>query len=315
MAAMLEREVSITDLGNQLAGTLCLPDPTRPAALVLMLHGTGPLDRNENMPGQRLDVFNTLSHGLCELGYASVRYDKRGCGKSTGDYKRAGHADLVADAVAWVDAIRAHGWHEPGRLFLLGHSEGCLIAPQVSRQRESVAGLILLCPTIQPIEAVLMQQAAQIERELTALSGLRGIALRALTRLLGSPVETQRRLIDRLKSTTSETLRHGLRKIEARALRELIALDTHAALADVGRPMLLIGGEKDLQCQPEDVSAIAALNTGAEALVIPNLTHLLRLDPGPASILAYTGLLKQPVAPELVAIIARWLIEQETGAC
>jgi uncharacterized protein len=311
---MVEHEISIHASGNRLAGTLCSPDPSRPTPLVLMLHGTGPLDRNENMPGQRLDAFNTFAHGLCERGYASVRYDKRGCGKSTGDYLRAGHADLVADAVAWVDAIQARGWCEPGRLYLLGHSEGCLIAPQVGRQRESIAGHILVCPTIQPIETVLMKQAAQIEHELTTLAGFRGIALRALTRLLGSPVVTQRRLIERLKSTTSHTLRVGLRKIEARALRELIALDTHAVFTDVDRPMLLIGGAKDLQCEPEDVRVIAARSGAAEAHVIADLTHFLRLDPRPAAILASAELLTQPVAPELVEIIGRWLEAQQASA-
>src|SRR5688572_15391124 len=119
---MLERELQIEAHGNRLSGTFCQPTALGRFPTVLMVHGSGPQDRDENMPGQRLDVFNTIAHHLARAGFASLRYDKRGCGKSSGDYLRAGQADLVADVLAWIDRLRVESSCSD-KLFLLGHSE------------------------------------------------------------------------------------------------------------------------------------------------------------------------------------------------
>ena len=88
---MVEMEVTVRSNGTRLSGTACRPDGAGRVASVLMIHGTGPLDRDENLKGQRIDAFNTIAHYLAAAGIASFRYDKRGCGRSSGDYYRAGH--------------------------------------------------------------------------------------------------------------------------------------------------------------------------------------------------------------------------------
>ena len=74
----------------RLVGTLCIPDDAGPFPGALLLNGSGPLDRDSNMPEQRLDVANTLAHALAALGVASLRYDKSGVGESTCSYLAAG---------------------------------------------------------------------------------------------------------------------------------------------------------------------------------------------------------------------------------
>ncbi len=86
---MTENEVIIEHAGARLAGTVVTPSGGR-CPTVLMLHGSGPMDRNEDMPGQRLSIFDTFAERLVRHGIASVRFDKRGCGASTGDFKTAG---------------------------------------------------------------------------------------------------------------------------------------------------------------------------------------------------------------------------------
>lgn len=85
---------------------------------------------------------------------------------------------------------------------MLGHSEGCIIAPQVSAMRPSIAGLILLCPFIDDMEAILLRQAMQIEEEFKSLAGVGGALKRILPRLMGMTVASQRQLIHRLKSSS-----------------------------------------------------------------------------------------------------------------
>ena len=304
---MIERELQIQALGARLSGTLCSPAEGQGFPVVLMIHGTGPLDRNENMPGQRLDVFNAIAHRLAESGIASLRYDKRGCGRSSGQYLQAGQADLVGDAVACIDHLAREGF---GPRYLLGHSEGCLIAPRASVQRSEVAGLVLLCPVITPLETVLMQQAAQIEREIAARPGWSGTFYRALVKVLGRPTIRQRRMIERIKATHEPTIRLGLQPIGARSLRDLMQLDPRALFAEVQRPLLVIGGEKDLQCDPADVAAIAAICGQAETHVLRDLTHLLRRDDRPASLFGAAELVSKPIDPQVLELVAEWLARE-----
>jgi hypothetical protein len=65
---MKERETIVENGDVRLAGTTCLPDGSGPFAFVVFVHGSGPLDRDENMPGQRLDVLKTLAHRFAALG-------------------------------------------------------------------------------------------------------------------------------------------------------------------------------------------------------------------------------------------------------
>ena len=109
---MVELECKLEHAGAVLAGALCLPPGSGRVPCVLMLPASGPLDRDENFKGQRLNIFNAIAHHLASKGFASLRYDKRGCGQSTGDYFSAGYFDFVADAAAWHDWL--HGHDRPG---------------------------------------------------------------------------------------------------------------------------------------------------------------------------------------------------------
>lgn len=306
---MTEHSIEIPSGPYRLAGTYCSPDTPGPHPIVLMIHGSGPLDRDENFGAQQLNVFNTIAHHLADAGFASVRYDKRGCGASTGDYHTTGFHDLISDAVQAVDWVRQS--HPDAALYLLGHSEGCLIGPLVALQRPDVAGLILLCPFVERIEAVLMRQAAQIESDLARLPGISGTINRLIGRIFGSPTTQQRKLIARLRSTTQDTFRVGLNRFPAKWMRELFDVDPEQVFRQLDRPMLLIGGEKDAQCRPEDVACIAALSPAdVESHVLENLTHVLRCDNEPASIISSGRLLTEPLEPQVLELIVGWLGRQ-----
>jgi pimeloyl-ACP methyl ester carboxylesterase len=311
---VIEHDVSIDAKDAVLAGTISVPDDGGPFPGVLMVHGSGPLDRDENMRGQRLDVFNSFAAHLAARGIASMRYDKRGCGQSTGDYWRAGYWDLVTDATAACDALRERAPVLEEHLFVLGHSEGCVIAPQVALDRHATAGLVLLTPFLENVETLLLQQAAQIERELRAVPGFGGRLHRATWVALGSPIAQQRKLIRRIATSTSDRIRIMAQPVPAKAMRELMALDVAGLLEAVHCPMLLISGEKDVQCPPGDAHRIAERATGAaEAHVVPNLTHLLRRDARPPSILGSGALVDKPVEPIVLQLVAEWITRQIEG--
>ncbi|MCG8559250.1 MAG: lysophospholipase [Hyphomicrobiales bacterium] len=305
---MRERDVEIQTDGLTLRGSLTLPRIGTARGIVLCIHGTGPLDRDENMKGQTLDVFNSLAKSLAEAGYGTVRYDKRGCGESDGDYYRAGHFDLVSDALAWATHLGNGTWGRFGPLYLLGHSEGTIIAPQVAQKNGAVSGLVLICPFLQNVEDLLRQQAVEMEKANRDMPGLVGWFIRRFVQLMGGVPKLQDKAIRRFKSTDAPMVRFMLRKFEAKALRELMAIDPRQVYATVTVPTLLFGAEKDVQCDPADVAQIAAaLGDLATAHVETDLTHILRKDHGPAGFLAYRKLIEAPMDPCVAEHVLAWL--------
>lgn len=301
------RETGITIAAGDvaLAGTLALPEGS-PRGAVLFLHGSGPLDRDENIRGQRLDVFNTLAADLASVGFASLRYDKRGCGASTGSYHDAGQSDFLADAGAALDALKAAGPFP--YVFALGHSEGTLTAARLSLAAP-VDGLVLLAPFVKPLREILMTQAGEAEKAIRLMPGLGGWLTRMLIRLTGPPAKHQEKLLARIAGGTETSFRYLGRRIDAKSLRELLAIDPAAIYREVTVPMLVLGGGKDLQCDPADVGTIAAIaGELATPVLIDDLTHLLRKDSEPASLNAYGRLLKQPLDAEMLGIVRDWLL-------
>jgi uncharacterized protein len=299
---MIEREVVVEHAGARLAGTVVAPGGGR-YPTVLMLHGSGPMDRNEDMPGQRLSIFNTIAERLVRDGVASVRFDKRGCGASTGDFKTAGVHDLAADAIAWIDWVLGADFCDPERVILVGHSEGCLTLPLAISRRPSIWRAVLICPFAERMETILMRQAAQVESEL-------GWLMRAIAR----PVSTQRRLLQRVSASSEVSFRFRGQRINAKWLRELLEIDIAELLRRVTCPTLLIGGAHDCQCDPEDVAKVAALLRGpVESHVVPELTHVLRR--GPRTLLQQHRLLREPVDERVLELLATWVRKASRRGC
>ncbi|MCW5697110.1 MAG: alpha/beta hydrolase [Bauldia sp.] len=147
-----------------------------------------------------------------------------------------------------------------------------------------------------------------MEKVLPEVPGIGGMLLRAYTRIAGSPAHLQAKLLRRLRATSAPTIRQGFRRLPAQQLRDLMALDPAAIYAKVRAPALLVSGAKDLQCNPADAERIAAiLGPTAEAVQVPDLTHILRKDPGRHTFLSYARLLKQPMDPEVVSRVGVWL--------
>lgn len=314
---MLESDCEIDVPGARLSGTLCLPAQDGRFPVVLMLPGSGPLDRNENFPGQRLDTFNVIARHLAQAGIASLRYDKRGCGNSSGQYLTAGYFDFVTDAVACFDSLRRHERSLPDRIYLLGHSEGSLTALHLGLQRLAVAGIIQLCPFVEDPESLLMRQARHVRDALRNQKGARATLQRLLVTIgiADDAVAAQRKLIDRVKSGRTSSRDGESAQVGLGWLREFLQLEPRQAYAQLRQPMLLIAGEKDWQCDPGDVQQILGLvKAPVEAHVVPNLTHLLRLDEHSHSILRYAELIEKPLDASVLNLVSRWLARQLAAA-
>jgi uncharacterized protein len=263
-----------------------------PAAL--LLSGSGPLDRDSNMPRQVLDVSLALAAALARHGVASLRYDKRGVGASGGDYLATGFDDETADARAALATLRSSGGVAGERLVCIGHSVGATIAIRLAAVEPRLAGAVLLSAAARPGADVMAIQSERIAATLPGPSWL-------LPRLF---VHRQKR--------GRRKLRTGVRGQPTRWFREYMDYDPAGDFSMVRCPVLAITGANDIQVEPDDVARIGELVAGPFTGETPNnLTHLLRVHPGPPSLRSYPAQLKRPVDAELLERVASWVGERE----
>ncbi|HWA44288.1 MAG TPA: alpha/beta fold hydrolase [Hypericibacter adhaerens] len=271
-----------------------MPDGSDPVPAVLILAGSGPVDRDGNLPGARNDSLKLLAQGLAERGIAALRIDKRGIGESRAAGIR--EEDLrvetyVADAVGWLDLL--HAYRRIERLSLLGHSEGALVAT-LAAQQATVAGLILIAGAGEPA-------ARLIERQLSAA---------------GVPADLQaasRRIVDELERgrpvpEVPPALAALYRPSVQNYLMSWLPLDPARELAKTALPVLVIQGTADLQASVEDARRLAAARPDGELRLIEGMNHVLK--DAPAERLPNLAIYDRPELPlsaSLVPAIADFL--------
>jgi alpha-beta hydrolase superfamily lysophospholipase len=305
---MQEQDIRFRSSEIELAGTIALPDSQEPFPGVLFVAGSGQIDRNENSKKYKLNAFYDIFRYLAEHGIASLRYDKRGVGQSGGDYWQTGFHDRVRDASAALEYIRQQPNFQPEKIFVLGHSEGSLIAMRLAGSNADVAGIILLSGAAQSGEAVLKWQALQIAKGLTGINGWIVKTFRI------DVSKAQQKTIDKIKRSKKPFFRQKLLvKIPVRWLREFMAYDPAEDLSRIMVPVLGITGSKDIQVDPADLERMAhLLNAPFEHHLISGMTHVLRVQEGDASISKYKEEIKRPVEPKLLELILHW-IEDRIG--
>lgn len=145
-----------------LSGTLTLPPSGGPFPAVLLIAGAGPSDRDATILGHR--PFWVLADYLTRQGIAVLRVDKRGCGKSTGNYNTATTEDFAHDVHAGIEFLKSRKELNSKQFGLIGHSEGGIIAPMVATKSMDVSYIVLMAGVGVTGEELLHEQSASIER-------------------------------------------------------------------------------------------------------------------------------------------------------
>ncbi|HFD87411.1 MAG TPA: alpha/beta fold hydrolase, partial [Gammaproteobacteria bacterium] len=245
---MHEIELNVQDKTEKISGTLCLPEEKGSFPLVLMIPGSGDIDRDGNSKYQKLNIYNAIAHSLANNGIASFRYDKRGTGRSDGDFYSTGHFQLVDDARKCLKYLLGNVNIES--MFVLGHSEGTIIAPRLVQDSDKVFGIILLCPFIDSFESIMLKQAISIKASARELSGFKRMYINLFFSII-DPVKAQKKLIEKINVTSKETVYSIFQKIPAKWFRELMSVEPKEIYRSVSCPSLIIGGSKDIQCSPD----------------------------------------------------------------
>ncbi|MCZ8513531.1 alpha/beta hydrolase [Paenibacillus filicis] len=296
-----------------LGATLTLPllEAGRKAPAILIVPGTGANDRDGNNRMLKMNLYKDLTQFLGEQGCIALRYDKRGSYASGGDAAAAGLWDLADDAAACADFLRAHPMADPERVFVLGHSEGAMLAPALFVKRPWIGGLLLIAGSAFSLKDISARQSEQALLELSQLNGWKG----ALVRLLRIPERARRqnkKIIERLLASEEPAVRIKGKRMNAKWFREHYAYRPSDILAEVTCPVLAVTGTKDIQVPPEHARLLAESVSGpSEWHLIPDMTHILKKTGETPTMLGLLKLYKKltpvPLDPELLAVLADWL--------
>lgn len=294
-----------------LSGTLTIPTKKRDTyPAVLIISGSGKGDRDGNFKKLNLNVYKDLAEFLTMNGFITLRYDKRGTYKSGGNYFETGLNDLIDDAVEAVKFLQNVDRIDRDKIFILGHSEGALIAPALYGKID-VSGLILLAGAARTSKELSEMQIDQMYAEMKKTTGIKGV----LYRLLKVPEKLKKqnkKIIEKIKESDQPVIRVKGVRINAKWMRETLDYDVCKHLRKVTCPVLAVSGGKDVQVPPEDAEKIAEFVQGeVEWHIIDDMNHILRKFEGNHTFLnlmkEYKSQLGQQIDRELLNLINTWL--------
>ncbi len=327
------------EAGITLSGTLTLPFSKNPSPVVLLISGSGPVDRDEALcPYQQLRYRNighkpflVLADYLTRQGIAVLRWDKRGCGKSTGNYDKATTQDFASDVFAGVAYLKSRKEINPNQIGLIGHSEGGIIAPMVAAGSKDVAFIVLMAaPAVNGEEIIyeqsrLAQQASGESEETIAQDHNFLKQLITILKIESDPQIAAGQLREMAKNHMA-TLEGTQGKVNLPMMiamrasantewwRYYILFDPSTALKQVKIPVLALNGELDRQVSPTQHLPILskALEEGGnkdfKIVELPRLNHFFQTcqDGSPGEY----AKIEETIAPSVMNLIAEWILER-----
>lgn len=320
----VERDVVFRNgtTGIDLAGMLSLPEGAGPFPAVVLVSGTGPNTRDEEVDGHK--VFTVLADALVRRGLAVLRYDKRGVGGSGGAYRGATTADFATDAAAAVRFLIAYPEIDPLRVGVLGHSEGGVIAPMVAASAPTVAFIVMMAAPAIRGDKLFVAQSAKVARLYGApeayVAGRQGLDRELYAAVIAAPTaeaaraEAQAILARGVESKLVDASEADslAKSITSPWQRYFLAHDPEPVLRGLKVPVLAVYGGLDAQVPAADNALIAreALKDvqGATVVEIPGHNHLLqRADTGSPQ--EYADI-DETVSPNALELMASWIVDR-----
>ena len=300
-------EVSFENGDAHLEGTLVLPEGySRKTPVLIFVTGSDQEDRDETIFEHK--PFAVIADALGRAGIATLRFDDRGVGGSTGDVANATTEDFRDDALAGIQLLRKRF----DKVGVIGHSEGGTIALMLAAEGQvdfivSLAGMV-----VSGLETTVAQ--SRVSLEAAGYTGdpvdkyCEAVKQACYVRVHGGrmPFPDELDLPDELKQSYQQVLR----QIQTPWMIKLLSLDMRLLLDRVTCPVLAINGTKDIQVDPEN--NLGALRSGLPANprnkieAIEGVNHLFQHCTTGA--VAEYREIEETIAPEALEMIVNWLV-------
>ena len=261
---------------TELGGTLTSPAASAGSAgpAVVLIGGSGLMTRDGDVPfGVRTRILRSIAEASAESGFVSLRFDKRGAG-STEDVPEPGPHAVAEDVKGALAFARSRPEVDARRLFLVGHSEGGLVAIMVAADDDRLSGIALLGTLGRPLDSTLLLQFERLAQG------------RMPEDLLAAEIAARRRSFDALRSRAGwdaedvhESIKRGIPESRREWFTDHLELDPAALIGKVKYPVGIFQGAVDQQVTSQDAqllhdSAVASGNQRCEVFVFPGLDHL-----------------------------------------
>lgn len=296
-AAVVAQTVTAPGPHGLLAGTF--ENAGRGTPVIVIVPGSGPTDRDGNNPiGITAAPYRLLAEALARKGVSTIRIDKRGMFASKGAVADPNHvtiADYAADVHAWVDvARRATG---AKCAWVLGHSEGSLVALAAAQNPRGICGVISVSGAGRRLSDVIREQL----RANPANAPVLDAGLAVIDKLeRGQHVDV---------AEMNPALLSLFRPQVQDFLIDMFRHDPARLAQSIHLPLLIAQGERDIQTSVTDAKLLAAAQPKAQLVLIPAMNHVLKdvqSDDRSANLATY-GDPSAPVDPQLVNSIAKFV--------
>ena len=271
--------------GIELAGTLTLPwVGEKPFPAVILVTGSGPQDRDETIQGHR--PFWIIADRLTQQGIAVLRYDDRGVSGSEGDYAAATIDDFAGDAASAIGYLRSHPEIAAGKVGIIGHSEGGMIALMLAKNRKVDFIVSLAGPGVDGKTLLDMQRTAIMKTGGAPdfyIDAYNNLMNRAVDLVLA--IENKKELRDSITVLFNGTplenaVEPTIAQLATPEIRSFLQYDPKEYFPAVHCPVLVLNGEKDLQVPAtpnlEAIRNGLVHNPNVTVISYPDLNHLFQ---------------------------------------
>ena len=273
-----EQEVTIYNNEENITLGATLTAPRVPKAGIVLATGSGPQNRDEEIVGHK--PFKLIAEYLSQKGYAVLRMDDRGVGKSTGDFSSAVNDNFVSDIAAGISYLDSCYNNIP--IGVIGHSEGGTTAIKSAVRNENCDFIITLAAAAWPGDSIIMSQSRAIATASTGRWDAEQLQRKCLDIAMSNvPKDTAEALLFSILSQSTEDadvpqMQQQITSILSPWYRDFLRYNPEADIKAVHKPWLAINGDLDCQVLPGNLSTIKTLNGGVETVLLPNHNHLFQ---------------------------------------
>lgn len=313
---MEEQVIICTNSAYPLKGILTMPETwigKVPAAV--FVHGSGPLDMDETIGATKM--FRDLATGLAQRGIASLRYNKRTHSYGKQMLEELGGSlsveeEIIQDAICAANMLKADSRVDSARVFLIGHSQGGMLAPRIDAEGGDFAGIVILAGTIRTLDEVILDQNADVLEQLDEAQREAAIPqIQALKDMFDS-------IDDMSEETAKQTLIIPQSNVYAWYLKEMRQHPVRRYLKQTKKPFFVIMGDKDVQVSVskdfEKYQEILNSNENAVCKLYSGLNHLfMKAIYGTITQVLEEYNVQQYMDTDVLQDIAQWISNCDTG--